>query len=53
MKKITVLLAEDHTIVREGFRRMLELENDFEVVGEAQTAARRLRWPANFAPMWC
>jgi DNA-binding NarL/FixJ family response regulator len=36
MKRITVLLAEDHTIVREGFRKMLELENDLEVVGEAQ-----------------
>jgi DNA-binding NarL/FixJ family response regulator len=36
MKTITVLLAEDHTIVREGFRRMLELETDMEVVGEAQ-----------------
>ena len=36
MKQITVLLAEDHTIVREGFRKMLELESDFEVVGEAQ-----------------
>ncbi len=36
MKKITILLAEDHTIVREGFRRMLELEADLEVVGEAQ-----------------
>jgi DNA-binding NarL/FixJ family response regulator len=35
MKRITVLLAEDHMIVREGFRRMLELENDLEVVGEA------------------
>jgi len=35
MKRITVLLAEDHTIVREGLRKMLELENDFEVVGEA------------------
>jgi DNA-binding NarL/FixJ family response regulator len=35
-KRITVLLAEDHMIVREGFRKMLELENDFEVVGEAQ-----------------
>ncbi len=35
-KKITVLLAEDHMIVREGFRKMLELEADFEVVGEAQ-----------------
>jgi len=36
MKQITVLLAEDHMIVREGFRKMLEMENDFEIVGEAQ-----------------
>jgi DNA-binding NarL/FixJ family response regulator len=36
MKRITVLLAEDHMIVREGFRKMLSLENDLEIVGEAQ-----------------
>jgi len=36
MKKITVLLAEDHMIVREGFRKMLYLEADIQVVGEAQ-----------------
>jgi DNA-binding NarL/FixJ family response regulator len=36
MKRITVLLADDHMMVREGFRKMLELENDFEVVGEVQ-----------------
>jgi DNA-binding NarL/FixJ family response regulator len=36
MKRITVLLAEDHMVVREGFRKMLEIEADFEVVGEAQ-----------------
>ena len=36
MKRITVLLAEDHTIVREGFRKMLEMEDDIEVAGEAQ-----------------
>src|SRR6185436_19825342 len=36
MKRITVLLAEDHTVVRQGFRKMLELEGDFEIVGEAQ-----------------
>jgi DNA-binding NarL/FixJ family response regulator len=36
MKRITVLLAEDHTVVREGFRKLLELEDDFEVVGEAE-----------------
>lgn len=49
MKRITILLAEDHTIVREGFRKMLELETDLEVVGEAAdgrkavAAARKLR----------
>jgi len=35
MKPITVLLAEDHMIVREGFRNMLDLDDDFKVVGEA------------------
>ena len=37
MKHITVLLAEDHMIVREGFRKLLAAEADLEVVGEAQT----------------
>ena len=36
MKRITVLLAEDHMVVREGFRKMLDLEKDFQVVGEAE-----------------
>jgi DNA-binding NarL/FixJ family response regulator len=34
-KKITVLLVDDHGLVRRGFRRMLEDEPDIEVVGEA------------------
>ena len=34
---ITVLLAEDHMVVREGLRRLLESERDIEVVGEAAT----------------
>jgi DNA-binding NarL/FixJ family response regulator len=34
--RITVLLVEDHGIVREGLRKLLELEDDLEVVGEAQ-----------------
>lgn len=35
MKQITVLLVDDHQVVREGFRRVLELESDIQVVGEA------------------
>jgi DNA-binding NarL/FixJ family response regulator len=34
-KKITVLLVDDHGLVRRGFRRMLEDEADMQVVGEA------------------
>src|SRR5665213_2329191 len=36
MIRTTILLAEDHKIVRAGFRRLLELEDDFEVVGEVE-----------------
>ncbi|MFH1999138.1 MAG: response regulator transcription factor, partial [Planctomycetota bacterium] len=35
MSTIRVVLAEDHDIVREGLRRLLESESDMEVVGEA------------------
>jgi DNA-binding NarL/FixJ family response regulator len=37
MKSITVLLADDHMIVREGLRKLLTAGADLEVVGEAQT----------------
>ena len=40
MKPITILLADDHVIVREGFRQMLELEDDLKIVGEAQDGRR-------------
>jgi len=36
MKRITVLLADDNGLVREAFRRILEVEDDLEVVGEAK-----------------
>ena len=36
MKRITVLLADDNGVVRREFRKILELENDLEVVGEAK-----------------
>jgi two-component system, NarL family, response regulator NreC len=35
MKKLTILLADDHGVVRQGFRRILEAQPDMEVVGEA------------------
>lgn len=50
MKRITVLLAEDHTIVREGLRKMLELEGDFDVVGEAQDGRSAVAQVASLRP---
>jgi DNA-binding NarL/FixJ family response regulator len=37
--KIGVFLLDDHEVVREGLRHLLEVEDDMEVVGEAGTAA--------------
>jgi DNA-binding NarL/FixJ family response regulator len=35
MQKITVILADDHTVVRQGLRALLVAEDDIEIVGEA------------------
>jgi DNA-binding NarL/FixJ family response regulator len=37
MKRIAVLLVEDHTIVRQGLRLIIEATGDFQIVGEAKT----------------
>ena len=42
MKKIKVLIADDHTIVREGIRSLLEAREDIEVVGEASTGTEAI-----------
>ncbi len=36
VKKIRLLIADDHPIFRDGLRKLLSLEEDFQVVGEAQ-----------------
>ena len=50
MKRITVLLAEDHMIVREGLRALLEAESDIEVVGEAQTGRQAVQLTKRLRP---
>ncbi len=43
MKRIRVLLAEDHTIVRKGLRLLLDAESDIEVIGEAKDGREAIR----------
>jgi two-component system NarL family response regulator len=42
MDKISVLIADDHTLFRKGVHKMLEAEGDMKVVGEAATGREAL-----------
>jgi DNA-binding NarL/FixJ family response regulator len=49
-KKITVLLVDDHSLVRRGFRRMLEDESDMNVVGEASDGEQAVKLSKQLKP---
>ena len=49
-KKITVLLAEDHAVVRQGLRTLLESEGHFAVVGQAETGREAIALAASLRP---
>ena len=48
--KITVLLADDHSLVRRGFRRILEDDPSIQVVGEAGDGEEAVRLAAELKP---
>src|ERR1700721_2954656 len=48
--KIKVLLVDDHSLVRRGFRRMLEDEADIVVVGEASNGDEAVQLALALAP---
>ncbi len=48
--KISVLLVDDHSLVRRGFRRMLEDESDLVVVGEAGSGEEAIRMSKTLKP---
>ena len=49
-KRITVLLAEDHLVVREGIRELLEMDDDLEVVAEAKDGRQAVALVQQFRP---
>ena len=42
MDKIRIMLVDDHRVMRQGVRMLLELQPDFEIVAEADTGAQGL-----------
>ncbi len=48
--KIKILLVDDQALFREGLRTLLDLQPDFEVVGEASHGEEALRMAVNLSP---
>lgn len=50
MKPITVLIADDHTVLRKGLKLLLDFEEDIEVVAEAADGREALRLAKKLKP---
>jgi DNA-binding NarL/FixJ family response regulator len=50
VKRIRVLIVDDHTLVRDGIKALLALATDIEVVGEAANGMEALEKVKEFAP---
>lgn len=50
MKPISVLLADDHTVVRQGLRSLLAAETDIAVVGEAENGRQAVQMAKTLNP---
>src|SRR5664279_4138760 len=50
MNKVSVLLVDDHTVVRQGLRALLKSEDDIEVIGEAENGRIAVQMALKTAP---
>ncbi len=50
LKKIRILIADDHPIFRDGLRKLLSLEEDFQVIGEAEDGKEAVEMVQKLTP---
>src|SRR5882724_7421077 len=50
MEKIRVILADDHTVVRQGLRALLAAEEDIDIVGEAENGRQAIQLARKLLP---
>ncbi|MCB9418524.1 MAG: response regulator transcription factor [Ardenticatenaceae bacterium] len=50
MSEITLILADDHTMVRSGLRMLLEAQSDMRIVGEAENGTEAVRMALSLRP---
>ncbi len=50
MEKIKILIADDHSMVRQGLKQIVELENDIEVVSQASNGKEAVRLAMEMNP---
>src|SRR3954465_7438436 len=50
MSKIKILLADDHTVVRQGLKALLAAEEDIEIVGEAENGRQAIQLVKKLLP---
>lgn len=50
MEKINVLIADDHSMIRQGIKQILELENDIQVIGQAGNGIDAVRLADELKP---
>jgi DNA-binding NarL/FixJ family response regulator len=49
-KQVRIVIADDHLLVRDGLRRLLEAEANFKVVGEASDGAEAVKLARQLKP---
>ena len=53
MKRTRILLVDDHAVVRQGFKMILDAQSDMEIVGEAANGREAVDLATQLRPDMC